>query len=253
MTDAAVAVPAHTRDEILAKARDLVSHLEHGNEETAGHVIDDLTGIRESDLFLEMGQITRKLHEALTSFNQDSKLAHIASHGIPDARDRLDFVISKTEEAAHKTIDAVEHAMPLVDRLSDRSGTLRSAWQRFRHRDMAPDEFRELAKEVDAFLDQVDADSTAISEQLSTVLMAQDYQDLTGQVIRRVMDLVHDVEENLVETVKSRGMPASEFVSPPPPPQDTNKGFGPAVGAVNAAEVVQGQDEVDDLLSSLGF
>ncbi len=252
MSDIAVAVPAQNRDDVLAKARDLVAFLEQGNEEHAGRLIDDLTGIRESDLFVEMGHITRKLHEALTSFQHDSKLADIASHGIPDARDRLDFVISKTEEAAHKTINAVENAMPLAAGLKEQSNALQSDWERFRHRDMAPGEFRDLTKQMDAFLGRVCADSAAINEQLSTVLMAQDYQDLTGQVISRVMELVREVEENLVDTVKARGLPA-EDAPPPKQPSDSGQGFGPAVSVGEQSGAVQNQDDVDDLLSSLGF
>ena len=120
-------------------------------------------------------------------------LSGLAESEIPDAKERLNYVITMTEQAANKTMDAVEQCLPLSDHLQAQSEALRERWERFRSRDLSLEEFRELSQELDEFFPKILSDSKMLHSNLSDVLLAQDYQDITGQIIRRVITLVQDI------------------------------------------------------------
>jgi len=244
----------------LAQARALVAHLEAGEEEKAREVLDELTRMRESDLFKELGRLTRELHEALKSFQLDARLAEFAEKEIPDAKERLNHVIALTEQAAHRTLDLVERSLPVTERLARDASAMSEGWRRFRAREMDVEAFRALAKELDVFLPRVAEDAEALRSSLTEVLMAQDFQDLTGQIIRRVITLVQDVEANLVDLVRISGQrlkgggAAKAAKDDGAAADQRTRPEGPQVpGVGDGADVVRGQDEVDDLLASLGF
>lgn len=232
----------------LAKA--LVAHLEKGNQEDAGSVIAELAGFTDSQLFQEVGRLTRELHDSINSFVLDAQLADIAQTAIPDAAERLRYVIATTEQAANTTLGAVEDSLPLADSLRNDARHLAQEWEKFKSRQLSVEDFRSLSVELSRFLNHTQANSEALHEKLSEVLMAQGYQDLTGQVIRKVIELVNDVECKLVELVRlsgSHGKTMSKQDGPDISPQ------GPAVPGVDHGDLVTSQDDVDDLLSSLGF
>ncbi|HKJ77450.1 MAG TPA: protein phosphatase CheZ [Gammaproteobacteria bacterium] len=246
----------------LEQARALVAQLEEGKEEEAARLLDELTKQREESLFTELGKLTRQLHEALNSFRVDSRIAEVAEHEFPDARERLKYVITMTEQAAGKTLDAVEGSMPLCDELEQRASGLQEEWGRFTRRELDAEGFRSLSRDVETFLGEVVDGAPRLRGSLQEVLMAQDFQDMTGQIIKRVISLVEDVEESLVELVRISGqnlMPEAVKEGPKKEEEEKEKAAaagieatGPAVPGVDA-ETVSGQDEVDDLLSSLGF
>jgi len=236
----------------LERARSLVSQIEAGNESEISRLLDELDRMRENNIFKELGKLTRELHDALKNFQIDSHLSDLAEKEIPDAKDRLNYVITMTEQAAHRTLNAVEESLPLSEKIEKRAGELGEQWGRFLRKEMQADEFRELTREVSTFFDEVGEDSSRIHGNLSDVLMAQDFQDLTGQVIRRVITLVQDVEESLVGIVRLAGQPAA--AQPVVEAKEEGVGaHGPAVPGVDHGEVVSGQDDVDELLASLGF
>ncbi|HKK13113.1 MAG TPA: protein phosphatase CheZ, partial [Gammaproteobacteria bacterium] len=213
--------------ECLAQARQLVADLEAGNEEAAGRALDDLTRARDASLFHELGKLTRELHEALNSFQLDARMANLTESDIPDARARLNHVITMTEQSAHRTLNAVEAALPVSEELRDEASALHGQWQRFRRRDMDVEEFRRLSQTLEEFLATTTDRATHINQNLSEVLMAQDFQDLTGQIIRKVIALVKEVEDNLVNLVRISG----ERIKcvEPEAAQVAQSGFGPAV------------------------
>lgn len=238
-------------DSRLSHARELVRLIEQGEDRQADRVIDELTQHRDNNLFVQLGQLTRDLHEAINNFQLDSRLADIADKEIPDAKERLNYVVTMTEEAAHKTLNAVEGSLPVAEALSASAGELKQAWARFRDRKMSAEEFRSLANEIEEFLERTRADAHVIRGDLSAVMMAQSAQDLTGQIIRRVVNLVQDLEDNLVELIRITGM---RFMQTDDREQPSDaRGAGPVVPSVDKGDVVTSQDEVDDLLSSLGF
>lgn len=246
----------------LEQARTLVAQLEQGKEEEAVRLLDELTKQREESLFSELGKLTRQLHEALNSFRVDSRIAEVAEREFPDARERLKYVITMTEQAAEKTLDAVEGSMPLCDDLEQRASHIQEEWGRFTRRELDADGFRALSRDVESFLSEVTEGAPRLRGSLQEVLMAQDFQDMTGQIIKRVISLVEDVEESLVELIRISGqnlMPEAikeghkkEEEEREKPAASGIEATGPAVPGVDP-ETVSGQDEVDDLLSSLGF
>lgn len=254
--------PAHkmNNDALLSQARALVTELESGNAAAAEKLIDDLGRIREQTLFRELGKMTRQLHDSLTSFALDSRMQALAESDIPDAKARLNHVITMTEDSANRTLTAVEGTLPIAEQLQASADDLHAKWGRFRNKDMSVDEFRSMSREIDDFLGATCEHASQINSNLSEVMMAQDFQDLTGQIIRRVINLVQEVEDNLVELIRLSG--GSEFedraergpTRNAPSDERLLQGLGPQVPGVNdAGATVSGQDEVDDLLSSLGF
>ena len=240
----------------LELAKKLVESIEQGNGDVAEKTLEELSALRESSLFRELGKLTRDLHDAMVGFQVDSRIATLAENDIPDAKERLNHVITMTEQAADKTLSAVESSLSLADELKEKSSKLQQNWTRFRSRDMDVTEFRAMSSELDEFFQWLDAKGPEFSSKLSDIMLAQDFQDLTGQIIRRVITLVQDVEEGLVGLIRMTGQKmhlqgAEE--------QDKSKkgpdieAVGPAVPGVDKGDIVGSQDEVDDLLSSLGF
>ena len=243
--------------ETLTLAKEYVSFLESGDTESADNALAELTDIRESQLFNELGRLTRDFHETLNSFSSDDRFNSLAQDEIPDARERLNFVITKTSDAAHKTLNAVEDSLPLCEKLEDTLSKLDAEWERFLSKEMKPQEFRELTLVIKAFFATSSGDVKTVRGNLNDILMAQDFQDITGQIITRVISLVTEVETNLVELVKvgsklgiKSGTDKNENAGKV---DDTSELAGPQVPGMESETIVASQDDVDDLLSSLGF
>ena len=234
-------------DDNIARVKDLLVSLEKGNEVDAIEIIDELTSIRETELYQDMGKLTRELHDAISNFGIDDSISILAEKSIPDARDRLNYVISKTDEAANKTLEAVEESIPFCSDLDEQASKLHSSWKKFTNRELSADEFRALSKNISAFFEKTHGLSE-VKENLTTVLLAQEYQDLTGQIIKKVINLVEEVENKLIGLIQITGAPQIEEDK-----GDKASLDGPPVPGLAHADTVSGQDEVDDLLSSLGF
>ncbi len=232
----------------LSLAKSLVSNLEQGNTGEVDQIIQSLLNQHESMLFQEVGKLTRQLHDSLGMFRDDERITHLAESRIPDARERLNFVIDKTEESAHRTLAAVEEALPIASDLEEIGTRMNDEWNRFTRREMNVDEFKQMSKQISTFLASVESDAKLLNKGLSDIMMAQDFQDLTGQIIRQVIGLVQDLEENLVSVIKKSGRigQGNEEVK-------NISAEGPQINQEDNPEVMSGQDDVDDLLSSLGF
>lgn len=237
----------------LSKVQSLLSEVEAGNTQAADRIIEDLARERDKNMFQEIGKLTRELHEALNGFRLDAELTELAGKDIPDARERLQYVITMTEQSANKTLNAVEESIPLCDQLEARSKDVHDRWQRFMRREMEPDEFREMCKEIDDVLEKQHEGSAQLKSALTEILMAQDFQDITGQIISRVITLVSDLENSLVKLIKESGALLADGEAIEQSKSGRDSLDGPQVPGVVSEGAVSGQDEVDDLLSSLGF
>jgi len=232
----------------LDLANEFLDAIQEGNEEHADEVLAMIAAERESRLFEEIGKLTRQLHDSLSSVRAESDLAGIAEHEIPDAKERLNFVIEKTEEAANKTMDVVEEILPVSETIRTRAGQLQEDWSRFQRREMDVDEFKKMGGELVDFLGELTRNSDTIHSGLNNILMAQDFQDITGQVIRKVIQVVQEVEDSLVGLIRATGVQAT-----PKKVVSEVEAEGPQMNAEDKDNVVNDQDDVDDLLSSLGF
>lgn len=237
--------------EMLDKARQLVQALEAGDEGTASLLINDMSHVRETELFKEMGRLTRALHDAITSVQSDTTLAKLAESDMPEARQRLDYVISLTEQAANRTMNAVDDCIPICNEMNVRAEDIADSWLRLTRRELSGDEFRALSRNVQLFLENVQKDTQTLKQNLTEILLAQDFQDLTGQVIRRVTHMVRELEDKLVDLIKRNGQLAEHPETDATGPDIAAE--GPQLRHAERDDVVSGQDDVDDLLSSLGF
>jgi len=246
------AIKKNVDDNFVEIARSLIVEYEAGKNEQVDELLGLLSGTREKGLFSELGKLTRDLHNAINNFTIDTRICDLTEDEIPDAKDRLRHVITMTEDAANKTLNAIEVAMPICDNLQKDALKINDAWKKFMQREMEADEFRGLCRQVDTFLKDVVEKTDTMNSGLSTVLMAQSFQDLTGQIIRRVISLVEDVEDNLVNLVRISGQKftAKEETGN----KSLNKELaGPQIPGMEDSNALSGQDEVDDLLSGLGF
>ncbi|BAJ01422.1 chemotaxis protein CheZ [Shewanella violacea DSS12] len=235
----------------LEQANKLVDLLTQGEQLLADDLIRDIAAPIQKDLFEEVGRLTRQLHSAIVDFQIDDRLVELTSTEIPDAKERLTYVIDMTEQAANKTMDAVEECLPLANALSANIQSVKPAWDRLMRREIELSEFKPLCHKVQQFVERSELDSIRLKELLNQILLAQDFQDLTGQMIKRVIDLVREVENNLVSMLTVFG---EQPVSENPTIIDSSvEAEGPIMNAEQRDDVVAGQDEVDDLLSSLGF
>ena len=255
MTEASV---SQTMDENLdarlALARKLVEQLEAGNVAEADSTISELAGDEKSGpLFQEVGRLTRELHEAINNFVLDDQMAELVNVDMPDAKERLQYVIETTEKAANDTLTAIESAMPVSENIKDKSTHFCEEWDRFLQREMDVEDFRMLSKELREFLASLATESHEVHNRLNDIMMAQGFQDLTGQVIKKVIALVKDVESRLVEIIRLSGDAHTSKNDDKIRQQKMADESGPAIPGVTQSEVVSGQDDVDDLLSSLGF
>ncbi|HEY0683103.1 MAG TPA: protein phosphatase CheZ [Steroidobacter sp.] len=229
----------------------LAGALAAGDEQLFLSELDLLVHRRERTLFSELRKLTGDLQSALDRFSVDSRLVDLAEKEVPDARARLDHVLKMTDEAAHKTMDLVEQCGPLAERTARSADDISGKWTRFRARQLQVEEFRSMVTQLDVFLVASRTDMDRVRNNLTEVLMAQGYQDLSGQIIRGVMKLVSELETALVDLVRlSRGGPQAAPVAA----KDTmSRGFGPAVPGVDNGPSVSGQSDVDSLLAGLGM
>ena len=197
-------------------------------------------------VFNRIGVMTRQLHDTLRELGYERSLQE-AAHAIPDARQRLSYIAEMTEQAASKVLNATDIAKPIQDKVQADAETLRARWDRLYARQMSADEFRALAGETRDFLGSVVSGTRETNAQLMEIMMAQDFQDLTGQVIKKVVDLAQGLEQQLLQ-VLIEAMPAERKAEAPEGLMN-----GPVISAVGRDDVVSNQEQVDDLLESLGF
>lgn len=249
------AIEAGINQDILAHAEALVLAVQANNEEQIKDLLNRINTAREEGIYHEVGKMTRQLHDALNAFARETRLDELTEDEIPDARARLRYVINLTKQAADRSLNAVEETLPKCDQLSERIGALGASWQNFKRREMSVDQFREFSAELETFFTEAEKDTVDIRNGLSEIMMAQDFQDLTGQIITRVIELVEEVEGNLVELVRitSPRLSGNEEKAQGKDGSPDIAAAGPAIPGVGKSELVSGQDEVDDLLSSLGF
>lgn len=246
-------------EQLRQQAEHLMSKVQAGDFAEALKLVAQLNETRDRGLYREVGRLTRSLHEALVNFHIDAgnnprQQAELSQ--ISDASDRLAYVVNLTSNAANRTMDLVEESMPIAADLKAEAHELRNEWHKLGRRQLTPDEFRKLYKRMDGFLNDLVRKSDQVHDNLSEILLAQGYQDLTGQLIQKVTTLVREVEENLVRLVKMAGRVDQitgiqhEFSLTA---TNVGQGEGPQLRKDERPDVVSSQDDVDDLLSSLGF
>ena len=201
---------------------------------------------QQDELLLRVGHMTRSLHENLRGLGFDA-LIERATHDIPDARDRLDYVARMTEQAAQKVLNATEAASPLQQHIETTSVALAAQWQETLDQPFSEDRYRHNAQQTLAYLIETRASVAQTRQHLMNIMMAQDFQDLTGQVIKKVTELAHGLEQQMVRLLVD--------YAPAQTRREAGSGLlnGPQIHPTGNSDVVSDQSQVDDLLDSLGF
>lgn len=196
------------------------------------------------DVFNKIGQMTRELHDALRELGLDKNLEKAAA-SIPDARDRLKYVADMTEKAAERVLNATDAAKPVVSKMESDAQQLAAEWQMLMDKKLTVEQFKSLAAKTQGYLQEVPKQTQQTNSYLTEIMLAQDFQDLTGQVIKKIMEVTQQMEQELVNLLIENA-PASTK-------PDSGLLNGPVVSSAGRSDVVTSQDQVDDLLESLGF
>lgn len=201
----------------------------------------------QEGVFNRIGQMARALHDTLGQLGYDKLLEKTVS-ALPDAKDRLAYVANLTEQAACRVLNATDIASPLVDDIENGSKALGARWDQVFANQLGADEFKKLAAETRDFLNrQLPEKTQATHAQLTEIMMAQDFQDLTGQVIKKVVSLAQDLESGLMN-VLVEVMPETKRTE-----EVASLMNGPVINSEGRTDIVVNQEQVDDLLDSLGF
>jgi chemotaxis protein CheZ len=217
--------------------------------------VEPAVGLSSSDEILNrVGHVTRTLHDSLSGLGLDKILEQVAQD-IPDARDRLAYVARMTEQAAERVLNATDVAIPLQEELASGAVTLQDRWKSVMAEPSLKSEYNQAADETLAYLAMTGKNTTETKALLMEIMMAQDFQDLTGQVIKKITGLAQDLEKQLVQLLIdfSPGIPKKETEVAKMDPNDSSALLnGPQIDP-DAVDVVASQEQVDDLLDSLGF
>lgn len=197
----------------------------------------------------QIGQLTRNLHDSLRELGYDKRLESIAAE-VPEAQDKLSYVATKTEQAAERTLNATEIAIPIQEKLSADAINLSEQWKQAletQQTNSDTEKFKLLLIDTLQYLDKVPEQANATNAQLLEIMMAQDFQDLTGQVIKKITHMVQSLEKDLIDLLLTHVPTKKNSIA------DEGLMNGPVINPEKQNDVVCNQDQVDDLLASLGF
>ncbi|CDH34089.1 protein phosphatase CheZ [Xenorhabdus bovienii] len=206
--------------------------------------------VTTSEIISRIGQLTRMLRDSLRELGLDQTIAQ-AAEAIPDARERLNYVVQMTAQAAERVLNCVEEAQPHQNELESSAKSLTQRWDEWfanpNHLELT--EARSLVTDTRDYLNLVPEHVSFTNTQLLEIMMAQDFQDLTGQVIKRMMEVIQELEKQLV-MVLMENMPSDQMAKAKK--ENDSLLNGPQVNQ-SGAGVIANQAQVDDLLDSLGF
>ena len=198
----------------------------------------------DNPMYERLGGIVRLLHDSLRELGYDKALTE-ASSQINDAQDRLEYVASLTEQAANKVLNTLDEGMPAQDLLSKQAKDMDNRWNDLFAGKLSIEQFKALAGDSRQFAQQVAEATEAEKARLLDIMMAQDFQDITGQLIKKVVTITKSVEQELAELLRDNAPPAvREKLAAKP---------APLMSGPSAPSVALDQDNVDDLLADLGF
>ncbi len=207
--------------------------------------MNDATDGGATDVISRVGKMTRALHDSLRALGYD-KMLESAAASIPDARDRLSYVATMTEQAAQRVLSAIETAKPVQDKLAADAGVLTQRWDSLFAAQPGAEELKALVTQTRAFLGAVPEQTRSTNAQLTEIMMAQDFQDLTGQVIKKIAEIVHQLENQMLSLLLDNAAPDKRQ-------EVSGLLCGPVINGNGRTDVVTSQKQVDELLESLGF
>jgi len=245
--DLSETIPAETETEkeVLGRIKEFMAAFSQGDFEKAQEILEDLSQVKEgSEIFKEIGRIARQLHSAFKEFMQalDPALKELALDYLPDSESRLQHLIKLTEEAANTTLDCTERMternardMELIERLKHHFARLKPIGKGAEDR----------VGEIEAIIASLEESRASDKNDIATILSAQNFQDLSGQTVMKVMDIMRNLQDRLIGIIKSFGIKTEKKE------KKKEELYGPAHEKVEGA--LKSQDEVDALLAQFGF
>jgi len=196
-------------------------------------------GATQQEIFQQIGAMTRLLHDTMQQLGVMPKLQN-AADGLPDARSRLNYIAEKTAAAANKVLNSVDSAKADHQHIATETRRIADA--------IVADPVRAVASgAVLNFVSDVEQSTARIDAHLTDIMMAQDFQDLTGQVIKKIVALAQELETGLMAALLELAPEAKKTG------EVASLMNGPVINAEGRTDVVVNQEQVDDLLDSLGF
>lgn len=202
----------------------------------------------DKPMYERLGNIVRLLHDSLRELGYDRSLSSVATQ-ITDAKGRLEYVATLTEQAANKVLNAIDEGMPAQDQLVKKAKDIGGRWDALYAGTLGIEEFKLLAGDSRTFAATAAEAAEAEKARLLDIMMAQDFQDITGQLIKKIVTITHTAERELAQLLRDNAPPellAAAQAEPEQQPEDLMQ--GPSVPSAAMA-----QDDVDGLLDSLGF
>lgn len=202
-------------------------------------------GVSPFEIHQQLGTLTRQLHDSLNGLGLTEKVKNWAGE-LPDAKSRLSYIARLTGQAAEKVLNQVDQAKAEQDHIAAETRRIGAL--------IVKDPVAAVAKgDVINFISDVESASKRVDDHLTGIMMAQDFHDLTGQVIAKVVNLAATIEEQLV-LLLIQTAPADAAVKVAAPTAEHAPSLsGPVVEGQAFSDVVTDQSQVDDLLASLGF
>ena len=202
----------------------------------------------------QIGQMARTLHDTLRELGLNKEIEKAAA-SIPDARDRLNYVATLTQQAAERVLNATEAAQPVVEKMEVEAHRLSGQWQMLFEKKLDVVQFKNLVTQTHAFLYEVPKQTKVTNTYLMEIMMAQDFQDLTGQVIKKVIEVTQNMEQQLLALLVENASTLRQGSGQASVKAELDGGLlnGPVISLKGRTDVVTSQDQVDDLLESLGF
>ncbi len=196
---------------------------------------------REQALYDRLGSTVRQLHTAMRELGYERVLDETLRE-ITSSQDRLLYIATLTEQAANKVLNAVDESIPIQTEQVLQSKGIADRWQVMLENSAVPNELSELVSETLSFVNRVADNSEGEKTRLMEIMMAQDFQDITGQIIKKIVELTQKLEIELAQILRDYA-PTTVSVDKP-----VDLLAGPAV-----PDLAMEQDDVDSMLADLGF
>ncbi|HYD62259.1 MAG TPA: protein phosphatase CheZ [Noviherbaspirillum sp.] len=206
---------------------------------------EELVDQSDKPMYERLGGIVRMLHDSLRELGYDRSLSDVASQ-ISDAQGRLNHVASLTEQAANKVLNAVDTCMPEQESLGKKAQDMDSRWAQLFEGKLSIEEFKVLAGDSKQFASHVMQATEAEKARLLDIMMAQDFQDITGQLIKKIVNITNRVENELAQLLRDNAPPEVKAAMAESKPAELMSG-------PSAPGTAMAQDDVDSLLADLGF
>ena len=214
------------------------------DETVSQQAASDAEDQSDKPMYERLGGIVRLLHDSMRELGYDRSLTDVASQ-IGDAQGRLQHVATLTEQAANKVLNAIDQSMPEQERLSHTAQDIDKRWEQLFAGQMSLEQFKTLANDSRGFAATVMAATETQKSRMLEIMMAQDFQDITGQLIKKIVNITAVAERELAQLLRDNA-PAEVKAAIADKPVELLNGPSSPGAALE-------QTDVDDLLDSLGF